>query len=144
MLKKIKEITILLKNKCKVISLNINEELKISILLNMLPVMKLECYWLQKYLKFFNKLTIPTDRLRKILNKKFPKKIKNYGMIIKKDSFKVFESIASYQKFIFGYAVSICIAGKAKKLIAGFDGHKKIPLNKEFNYVQTIKKELLN
>ena len=44
----------------------------------------------RKYHKIFNKLILPTDRLRKILDKKIPKKVKNYGMIIKKDSFKVF------------------------------------------------------
>ena len=48
-------------------------------------------------------------------------------MIIKKDSFKVFGKYCELPKsLVFGYAVSICIAGQAKKIyLAGFDGHKK-------------------
>jgi len=46
---------------------------------------------------------------------------------------------------VFGYAISLCVAGGAKKVyVAGFDGHKKnVLLNSEFNnYIKTIRKEL--
>lgn len=143
-----KEITSFIKkNKCKVISLNINEGIENKYITKYVACNETRMLIdYRKYLKIFNKLILPTDRLRKILDKKIPKKVKNYGMIIKKDSFKVFGKYCELPKsLVFGYAVSICIAGQAKKIyLAGFDGHKKnILLNKEFNnYVYTIKKEL--
>ena len=135
------------KNKCKVISLNINERIESKFINKYVACNETRMLIdYRKYLKINNKLILPTDRLKKILGKSTPRKVKNYGMIIKKNSYKVFKNYCELPKsLVFGYAVSICIAGEAKKIyLAGFDGHKKnILLNNEFNnYIYFIKKEL--
>ena len=137
------------KNKCKVLSLNINEKLEKKFITKYIACNETRMLIdFKKYSKIINKLILPAARIKKILEKKIPKKIKNYGMIIKKNSFQVFKSYCELpNSLVFGYALSICIIGQAKNLyLAGFDGHKKNTiLNNEFNnYIKFIKKKLPN
>jgi 4-hydroxy 2-oxovalerate aldolase len=135
------------KKKCKVISLNINEKLNSKLINKYVACNETRMIIdYAKYKKIYSKLILPVDRLKKILGKKISKKIKNYGLEIKKNKFKVFNNHCELPKsLVFGYAISLCVAGGAKKVyVAGFDGHKKnVLLNSEFNnYIKTIRKEL--
>ena len=90
----------------------------------------------KKYKKIYKKLILPKDRINKILGKKLPNIVKNYGMLIKKNKLKVYEKYCELPNSLaLGYALSICIAGNAKQIyLAGFDGYKKnSPLNNEIN-----------
>ena len=135
------------KRKCKVVSLNINEKLDrkfINFYVACNEARMLVDY--KKYKKIYKKLILPKDRINKILGKKLPNIVKNYGMLIKKNKFKVYEKYCELPNSLaIGYALSICITGNAKQIyLAGFDGYKKnSPLNKEINnYLKFIKSNI--
>ena len=80
----------------------------------------------KKYLNFANKTILPETRVNKLMQKKFPKKIKNYGMIVKRERFKPFGKYCEIpNNLAISYALSISLIGKAKSIfLAGFDGYK--------------------
>ena len=60
-------------------------------------------------------MIIPIDRFKHILKTKF-QKIKNYGMMVKKDIFKQYEKYCVLpNNLAIGYAISLCLIGKSKK-----------------------------
>lgn len=144
---KSKIINFINKKKCKVISLNINEKINNKLINKYVACNETRMIIdFAKYKKIYNKLILPVDRLQKILRKKISKKIKNYGLEIKKNKFKIFNNYCELPKsLVFGYAISLCMVGGAKKIyVAGFDGHRaNVLLNSEFNnYIKTIRNEL--
>ena len=99
-----------------------------------------------EYRKLNKKLILPLDRMKKIINKIKLQKVKNYGLVLKKDTFKVFDKYCELPKsLVVGYAMALCLIGKAKNIyLAGFDGYENNePLNEEMNsYLINIKKNL--
>ena len=84
--------------------------------------------------------------MKKIINKIKLQNVKNYGLVLKKDTFKVFDKYCELPKsLVVGYAMALCLIGKAKNIyLAGFDGYENNePLNEEMNsYLINIKKKL--
>ena len=122
---------------CKVLALNINRTIE-----NNLIDFYVACHEMRimidfkEYKNISKKLILPLDRFKNILNKKLSKSIKNYGMVIKKDSFNYFSKYCELPKNLaIGYAICISMAGNAKNIfLAGFDGYKnRKSLNSEMN-----------
>ena len=137
-----------IKNKnCKVISLNINKNFP-SKLIDYYVASYEERIMIDynEYRKLNKKLILPLDRMKKIINKIKLQKVKNYGLVLKKDTFKVFDKYCELPKsLVVGYAMALCLIGKAKNIsLAGFDGYENNePLNEEMNsYLINIKKNL--
>jgi len=131
--------------KCLVLSLNINKNLPNKFIdyyvaSNEARIMVDR----QEYNKLSKEIIVPLDRVKSIFNKIKIKKIKNYGLIVKKNTFSVFNKYCELPtSLVAGYAMSLCSIGKAKNIyLAGFDGYKdNESLDKEMNsYFLNIKK----
>ena len=125
------------RKKCKVLALNIN-----PIIENKLIDFYVACHEMRimidfkRYTSIGKKLILPLDRFKNILNKKLSKNIKNYGMVIRKNSFNYHSKYCELPKNLaIGYALCISMAGNAKNIyLAGFDGYKNRKfLNYEMN-----------
>ena len=134
------------KKKCKVLALNINtifEKKYIDFYIASNESRALVDF--KKYSKLRRKIILPLNRFNKILNKKLPKNIKNYGMVIKKNTFNYFGKYCEIPKnLVFGYALCISLIGNAKNIyLAGFDGFRNQKLlNKEMtDYFKFIAKK---
>ncbi len=135
--------------KCRVLALNINTMLENKIIDYYVACHEARIMVdFKKYKNIGKKLILPLDRFKNILKQKISKKIKNYGMIIKKNSFKSYNKYCELPKNLaLGYALSISMAGRAKGIyLAGFDGYKKQRmLNIEMNdYLKFIREKIPN
>ena len=135
------------KNRCKVLSLNINSYLEKKFIDFYVACHKTRVIVdFYKYPSISKKLILPLDRFKNIINKKkFSKNIKNYGMIVKKNSFNHYNKYCELPKNLaFGYALCIAMMGNAKNIyLAGFDGYRNQKLlNIEMNdYLKFIQKK---
>ena len=134
------------KNSCKVLSLNINKMIEEKYIDHFLACHESRVMIdSKKYIKYYNKMIVPTDRFKNILKKKLSKKIKNYGMVVKKNSFKQYKKYCELpSNLAIGYAISLCLIGKSSKIfLAGFDGYKNNHiLNLEMNnFFQILNKK---
>ncbi len=115
------------KNKCNVLSLNINKYFNNS-MINFYVVAN-ESRMLVDFAKYKNiskKLIIPMDRANKILGKSIAKKAKNYGFIVEKDHFNYFDKYCILPNTLaIGYAIAVSLSGGCNKIyLAGLDGFK--------------------
>lgn len=126
--KKEKILSFIKKNKCKVISLNINKYLEKKFIDYYVACHETRVIVdLKKYSDVSKKLILPLDRFKNIINKKkFKKNIKNYGMIVKKNKLSHYNKYCELPKNLaIGYALCIVLAGNAKNIfLAGFDGFR--------------------
>ncbi len=123
-----KIINFIKKKQCQVLSLNINKHINDKFIKYYLACNESRIMIdYKKYLNFANKTILPETRVNKLMQKKFPKKIKNYGMIVKSERFKPFGKYCEIpNNLAISYALALCHIGKAKNIfLAGFDGYKK-------------------
>ena len=136
----------LIKNQsCKVLSLNINKMIEEKYIDHFLACHEARVMIdSKKYDTYFKKMIVPTDRFKDILKRKLSKKIKNYGMLVKKDIFQQYEKYCVLpSNLAIGYAISLSLIGNSKKIfLAGFDGYKNNHmLNLEMNnFFKILKK----
>ena len=136
----------LIKNQsCKVLSLNINKMIEEKYIDHFLACHEARVMIdSKKYDTYFKKMIVPTDRFKDILKRKLSKKIKNYGMLVKKDLFQQYEKYCVLpSNLAIGYAISLSLIGNSKKIfLAGFDGYKNNHmLNLEMNnFFKILKK----
>lgn len=115
------------KKKCQVLSLNINKTMKDKYIKYYLACNETRIMIdYKQYLKFSHKTILPIARISKVMKKHFPKNIKDYGMIVKKDKFNPSSKYCEIpNNLAISYALSISLIGKAKSIfLAGFDGYK--------------------
>ena len=142
----------LVKNRsCKVLALNINQMIEEKYIDHFLACHESRVMVDAKKYNFYSKkMIMPTDRFKHILKNNLIKKIKNYGMLVKKETFNQFERYCVLPgNLAIGYAIAICLIGNSKKIyLAGFDGYKNNKmLNLEMNRFFSIlhkKKPKLN
>lgn len=116
------------KKKCQVLSLNINKDMKDKYIKYYLACNETRIMIdYKQYLNFPKKTILPIGRISKVMKKNFPKEIKDFGMIVKKDRFNVSSNYCEIpNNLAISYALAISLIGKAKNIfLAGFDGYKK-------------------
>jgi 4-hydroxy 2-oxovalerate aldolase len=132
-------------NNCIVISLNINRFFNKNNIDYYLASNETRILIdLEEYKKINKPLIVPTNLIKKLINMKNIKKIKNFGLIIDNATIKSFESYCILPNTLaIGYAMALLNSSGAKDIyLAGFDGY---PNNAELqlqmnNYLISLKK----
>ena len=138
------------KNKCTILSLNINRYIP-NKLVDFHIVSDVKRYSLDQHnYKDLKKIILPLNILEKFSYKK-NKNLINYNLEIKKDTFKINENGCILpNELAIGYAIALCKYGGAKNLFfAGFDGYNdndelNIKLKNYFKFLLTKTKFKFN
>tara|TARA_B100000886_G_scaffold339785_1_gene306335 strand:- start:14454 stop:16031 length:1578 start_codon:yes stop_codon:yes gene_type:complete len=141
---------IIKKNKCIVISLNINQYVE-NKFINFHVVSDVKRYSLDQHnYKDLNKIILPLNILEKFSYKK-NKNFINYNLVIQNNTFKINEDGCILpNELAIGYAIAACKYGGAKKIyLAGFDGYDdndelNIKLKNYFKFLVTKTKFKFN